>query len=348
MGPPGDSPALTGSLAVASLGPFGSAVLEWTDTVIEDRAGPDFTVFENAFFVGAAPTGPGDDFVVFAEPAKVEVSEDGFNWYAFAYDEDAAADAGSQPVDRALWTRLRGLAGVSPTATGNWTLAEDPELYGPEPGGLEGAGGDAFDLAESGMTAVRFVRITDLGSANGAAGAGEGFDLDAVVVHHGRPVALPAAVDSDADGLTDLAETEAYGTNPVVADSDGDGVDDGRELAGCRDPNSFDLAPRFPAPGQLRLDRGSCTEFRWAFAGSGALYDLLSAPLAAAVPAGGNQLDWGSLSCLADDVAPNHWGCDDSIPLPGEALVYWVAPSDGSELGYGSDWRRRTGSGGCP
>ncbi len=44
-------------------------------------------------------------------------------------------------------------------------------------------------------------------------------------------VAASAPVDSDGDGLSDVLETNTYGTNPNVADSDGDGIPDGQEVA---------------------------------------------------------------------------------------------------------------------
>jgi hypothetical protein len=46
--------------------------------------------------------------------------------------------------------------------------------------------------------------------------------------------------DSDGDGLTDEAETDDHGTDPLNPDSDGDGVDDGDEVAAGRDPLTVD------------------------------------------------------------------------------------------------------------
>ena len=43
--------------------------------------------------------------------------------------------------------------------------------------------------------------------------------------------AAPAPVDSDGDGISDVLETNTYGTNPDAADSDGDGIPDGQEVA---------------------------------------------------------------------------------------------------------------------
>ncbi|MFZ1626730.1 MAG: ferric reductase-like transmembrane domain-containing protein [Candidatus Moraniibacteriota bacterium] len=42
--------------------------------------------------------------------------------------------------------------------------------------------------------------------------------------------------DSDADGLTDTAEVNGYGTNPSMADTDGDGTDDGKEVLAGTNP----------------------------------------------------------------------------------------------------------------
>jgi len=47
--------------------------------------------------------------------------------------------------------------------------------------------------------------------------------------------------DSDGDGLTDLEETEIYGTDPANPDSDGDGLTDGYEITtSFTDPNNVD------------------------------------------------------------------------------------------------------------
>ncbi len=47
----------------------------------------------------------------------------------------------------------------------------------------------------------------------------------------------PSGVDSDGDGLTDVEETEVYGTDPNDADTDDGGVDDGTEvLTNVTDP----------------------------------------------------------------------------------------------------------------
>lgn len=45
-----------------------------------------------------------------------------------------------------------------------------------------------------------------------------------------------AGDDEDTDGLTNLAEYEIHGTDPLKADTDGDGVEDGDEITGGTDP----------------------------------------------------------------------------------------------------------------
>jgi hypothetical protein len=347
LGPPGASLPITGSTSVASLGNGGSAVVAFNDVIIEDGPGPDFIVFENAFFIGVAPTSDGDAYVLFTEPATVEVSADGTTWTPFPFDGDALLDAGSMAVDEALYQRLQGLAGITPTFSGNWTVPEDPAVWDPSGvGGVSGAGGDAFDLATVGLSEARFVRITDGNAVNGAPGAGEGFDLDAVVVLHGRP-ATPAGTDSDGDGLPDAAEVALYGTNPGDPDSDGDGTDDGREVAACRDPAapSVDPAP-FLEPRMWLQDAG-CTEVRWTFTGSAVPYDLLRGNLAD-VTESVSSIDLALSACLASPHPSLRWACDTDIPAGGEGFFYLVRASGAPTFGHSSDFLPRQGAAGCP
>lgn len=48
-------------------------------------------------------------------------------------------------------------------------------------------------------------------------------------------------LDSDGDGISDIAETSVFGTNPALADTDGDGVSDGAEYLAGTNPLSSDL-----------------------------------------------------------------------------------------------------------
>lgn len=307
LGVPGESAATTGATTVASLGVGGAMTYAIVDIVIEDRPGPDLIVFENAFYQGVAPSGPEDDYLVFHEPGFVEVSADGETWERFPYDAQALAEAGEVgSIDRALHERLAGLAGVSPTYSGNWTIPS-----------TEGAGGDAFDLATVGLAEARHVRIIDAGLDNGLAANAQGFDLDALVVLHGRPLGS-AAPDADGDGLSDAMEWEVYGTRDDLPDTDFDGTDDGREVAGCRDPLSDSIEPWLVREPRLWLKGSACTEVRWNYLGPGLSVDVVR----------GDE-------CLAEDWPGLRWSCDDTLPPPGEAWRYLVTLADDP-------------SGGCP
>lgn len=157
LGPPQGRGLLSGSLDVLSLGKGGSIVLGFGDRGIADGEGTDFVVFENAFYPGGDPT------LVFAEPGAVSVSEDGTEWFEF--ECDAVGDG---------MGRFAGCAGVTPALEydANENVPLDPTL----------AGGDAFDLADVGLSRARFVRIADVSNAGSTPSAG--FDLDAVGVVH--------------------------------------------------------------------------------------------------------------------------------------------------------------------
>ena len=108
----------------------------------------------------------------FPEPGEVSVSADGSTWRSFPCDP----------------TTLEGCAGVTPTlatpASGIDPL--DPDL----------AGGDAFDLADLGLSEVRYIRIDDrsaeywdgqgMSYCDPGQGGSGGFDLDAVAIVHAQ------------------------------------------------------------------------------------------------------------------------------------------------------------------
>lgn len=152
LGAPKGAGGGSGSLDVLSLGGGGSIVLELQDITIVDEPGPDFLVFENPF--------PG-----WLETGRVSVSEDGETWYTFPCDET--------DVDNSF----PGCAGVRP-------VYANPDANALDPTNPAEAGGDAFDIAELGLTAARFVRIEDTG-VNPEEGNTGGFDLDAIAVVHG-------------------------------------------------------------------------------------------------------------------------------------------------------------------
>src|SRR5207247_10463624 len=78
LGGPRGAGAFAGSTDTFSLGLGGSIVLEFTDNVVVDGPGPDFTVFENPFLVrGTTTQAP------YAEPRTVAVSADGLHLATF-------------------------------------------------------------------------------------------------------------------------------------------------------------------------------------------------------------------------------------------------------------------------
>ena len=139
---------------IVSLGCGGQITLFFDEPGIVDGPGPDLLVFENPFTMN-------DE--TFAEPARVLVSEDGQTWGGFPCELDAT---GTWPPT--------GCAGIEPVhADGH--PATDPAA----------AGGDAFDLADIGLSHARYVRLVDVseayfGDTMWCVGASGGFDLDAV------------------------------------------------------------------------------------------------------------------------------------------------------------------------
>lgn len=154
LGAPRGTGKTTGSLHVVALGNGGSITLSFGDQTILDGDGPDFIVFENAFYAG------GDESAPFAELGTVEVSDDGETWATFP------CVATEPPYETC--------AGWTPVYAGSEGSTADPH----DP--VE-AGGDAFDLADVGLSSARFVRITDRPDTKGLNGS---FDLDAVSLVH--------------------------------------------------------------------------------------------------------------------------------------------------------------------
>ncbi len=201
LGPPVDTGVFQGSLDVLSLGLDGTIEVEFTDNVIVDGAGPDFTVFENPFLeIGI------DLFTdpPFSEPGEVSVSQDGVTWFAFP----CALDPGLGPY-------FPGCAGVYPsisdandpatphasipTSTPIEELVDQDFFAFPMP---EGSGGDSFDLADVGLAWARFVRIQSADFNTGVTGPNNaGFDLDAVSAVNSAP-----ATDEDGNGIPDAVE----------------------------------------------------------------------------------------------------------------------------------------------
>jgi hypothetical protein len=351
LGPPGNATPTTGSLTVLSLGHGGTITLEFTDNEIVDRPGPDFIVFENPFFCTAPPATASDPWSVFAEPGFVEVSDDGVNFVRFPYDAAALSQVTTLCTDGAVIDALAGMAGITPSFTGNWTVPDDPAAFDPTaPGGISGHGGDAFDLATVGLTRARFVRIVDPNLAIGVPGSSEGFDLDAVIALHSLPL-LPG-LDSDGDGIPDDIETHLYQTDPANPDTDGDGIPDGEEAAGCRDPRSASTAPAFIPEIDLEVSETNPTLVRWSTLGPGITYDLVRGSVQS-LRASGGLVDLGVVTCIENDSTDlsNRGLTDAAVPPMGEAFFYLVRQTPrGSGLGYGmsSAWDpRQPSSGDC-
>jgi hypothetical protein len=163
-GPPVGGGAQSGSLDVVSLGGGGSIVVGFGANAIVDGPGVDFIVFENAFDYG-----DGDRYV---EPGEVSVSDDGVTWTAFPCSDTTQAE----PDGGWLATRCAGMNLVFSTPSN-----------GISPFDVAHAGGDAYDLAEIGVTHARYVRIRNVVSSETCPEAGakpdkNGFDLDAIAI----------------------------------------------------------------------------------------------------------------------------------------------------------------------
>ncbi|MCB9568052.1 MAG: cell surface protein [Myxococcales bacterium] len=159
-GPPRGA-GLQGGLDVVSLGCGGEITLYFDAPAIVDGPGPDLIVFENPFALG--------DDATFVEPARVLVSDDGERWREFPCDLSARPPLGCAGI---------GLVFADPESA--------PEL---DPRDPASAGGDAFDLADVGLTRARYVRLVDrtaeyYGERTWCAGATGGFDLDAIAAIH--------------------------------------------------------------------------------------------------------------------------------------------------------------------
>jgi len=205
LGPPHGAGMLAGGLDVFSLGIDGEIVLRFTDNVIVDGPGVDFTVFENPFF---QPQDSGFGTVVlgtlFSEAGEVSVSQDGVGWFTFACANSA--------LDHPLYP---GCAGVYPVLADGETDARHPSVPTPGPSVAEllgqdvesvmvpeGSGGDSFDLGDVGLAWARYVRIRAADHVVGPYGSDNaGFDLDAIAAVHSVP-----ATDDDGNGIPDAVE----------------------------------------------------------------------------------------------------------------------------------------------
>lgn len=149
LGLPQGAGETRGSTDVVALGAGGTLTLELAPPVV-DLPGSDLVIYENAFVLAGSTDR-------FEEWAELAVSAEGERFTPF-------------PCDRRSG---EGCAGRAPVQPGS-----------PDAGALTALGGDSFDLAELGLSEVRFVRLTDVdGPQPNAwiAAPARGFDLDAVV-----------------------------------------------------------------------------------------------------------------------------------------------------------------------
>jgi hypothetical protein len=154
LGPPSGKGNSAGALDVLSLGVGGSVVLDFGARAVVDGPGPDFIVFENAFFAGGV-----SQAAVFAELGEVSVSNDLTTWLTFPCSLQS-----TQP-------------GVFPGCAG-WTPTQQYDPFAVVPLVASVTGGDVFDLATVSTASARYVRVRDL--ATRGEGSNAGFDLDAI------------------------------------------------------------------------------------------------------------------------------------------------------------------------
>lgn len=163
LGPPQGAGDMAGSMDVLSLGAGGEIILDLGQRLI-DATGPDLLVFENPF-------------AGFVEPAEVSVSLDAVNFYAFPCAQQAP---------------YAGCAGIHSV----WSNPDNDR----DPTDPEQAGGDAFDLAQLGLSEARYVKVRDVAGQD-LGGHAAGFDLDALAAVHRLPLQddvhlqVPAEID---------------------------------------------------------------------------------------------------------------------------------------------------------
>ena len=349
LGPPGESFPPTGSTSTVSLGHDGWVLLEFTDNLIVDGPGPDFIVFENAFFRSFTPIDPNQAYTVFAEPGSVAVSQDGITFFEFPYDPNALDLVAQDSTPSTALPLLTGLAGITPTFTGNYTIPNDPSVWDPNgQGGVSGAGGDAFDLASVGLASARYVLVTDLGLDTGFPGPAEGFDLDSIVAINSVPAPLdpPGLGDTDSDGLPDHDEIFWYGSDPNDPDTDGDTVSDGVEASRCRSLTSSGIEPDFVPRLDLVVEQAPAstdTFVKWNFVSSTVTYDVVRGSLS-----GPPGLLPGTVVCIEDNSfnLTTEDAIDTVVPPPGEALFYLARVAGHPGYGQASDGSSRLFSSG--
>lgn len=157
--------------SVCSLGIGGEVIIGFANKRIIDGPGVDFIVFENAFNSKLANK-------LFAEPAVVSVSMNGVDFFEIPFDINT----------------LDGCAGTHPTKKHDGTDWDTSKC-----------GGTGYDLADYGISEIRFIRIVDTSGYVLAHPDHKyydatitGFDLDAIVGLYPRDlVELTPAEDAN-------------------------------------------------------------------------------------------------------------------------------------------------------
>ncbi len=228
--PSGGTLAFPNNSGVVSLGVPGSFITVRMSPPIthhsDNMMGFDFIIYSNAFFVGGNPQ------YVFQEPALVEVSEDGINWYYIPGSRNldiAVLEEGIPNPDPPLagyvfmesvsdldW----GYAELTPTQQkylDNYMRPSDPYTFGVTP---RSGGGDPFKIewavdAEgnpANLESVEFIRISsfiwhDMG------------ELGAVTPEIDAIARVARDIDSDGNGILDDYEIMVAGTDPFRTES---------------------------------------------------------------------------------------------------------------------------------
>lgn len=206
FGPPtGSVLGISGSLDVLNIGSGGEIIVKFTDNLVFDGPGPDFTIFENPFYRVDAGGSPSFD-KVFTEPAYVSVSDTGTTWVTFLTDYTGPSPLAAGENPNPVW--FSGFAGIQPvfSSPSNGIDPLDPLM----------SGGDVFDLADVATEAaalgvdlqnIRYIRIRDVkvgvGQDDdgdvipGAPGAVNGFDLDAIAALNSLETPEYSAVEGE-------------------------------------------------------------------------------------------------------------------------------------------------------
>ncbi len=220
LGGPVGGGTYSGSADAYNLGVGGSLTLGFDNgsspRVIRDQAGPDFIVFENAFYAGSPDAS-------FAELMYVEVSSNGVDFARFPVTSNTAKPVPADPRLTIDPADVSGFAGVHPVIANVNVKTRPINAFDPAV-----AGGDAFDLSalandplvvqgKVNLNAIRRVRLVDVigdgrdGDRNknpiydayGADGSGytnNGADVDAVAVINGATLVSSAKLVGAAGG----------------------------------------------------------------------------------------------------------------------------------------------------